>query len=518
MSRSHRPIRPHHRFHEFCASVCAVAAIALLCCMPTSARGDVISVDGLDALPGKLQLSAHGPQLLDAGFGYLDLRRSEPCLTQVQRAAMLDRVEANIRALTAEGKLSPGDPQKIVLFDWPLAPAETYPEYDYHAISNFIDRDSRAPGAVLDYNCGARSYDLDNGYNHLGTDIFTWPFAWNLMDDDQVHVVAGEGGIIVDKVDGNYDRSCGIGGGTWNAVVVRHADNSIVYYGHMKNGSTTTKPVGAWVNAGEYLGVVGSSGNSTEPHLHMEIYDAAHALVDPWNGPCNTAPSWWADQRPYYDSAINAVKTHHSPPSFQPCPEPAIINAADRFDPGDLVYFAAYYHDQLDEQVGNYRVLRPDGSVFASWNHSGIESHYAASYWYFSLNMPMVGPLGVWRFEVDFEGVTYGHDFMVSAKVAIGEEEPPTPRRSVLTSYPNPFNPSTTIRFELEQAGPTRLTIHDLAGRRVAVLVDEIRRSGPHTLVWDGRDDSSLALSSGVYFVRLQTQTRAWSRKIVLSK
>ena len=63
-----------------------------------------------------------------------------------------------------------------VLFDWPLKQASGVTDPGYYGISNFVDQDTAFPGKVLDYNCGTRSYDQSSGYNHQGTDIFTWPF------------------------------------------------------------------------------------------------------------------------------------------------------------------------------------------------------------------------------------------------------------------------------------------------------------------------------------------------------
>ena len=78
----------------------------------------------------------------------------------------------------------------------------------------------------------------------------------------------------------------------------------------LQNGSVTTKPIGALVEQGELLGVVASSGCSGGPHLHFEVYDDTDQLIDPYDGACNgTNPgeTWWASQRPYYDSAVNHV-------------------------------------------------------------------------------------------------------------------------------------------------------------------------------------------------------------------
>ena len=64
------------------------------------------------------------------------------------------------------------------------------------------------------------------GYNHQGTDFFTWPFFWFEMANEQVHIVAAAPGTIIGKNDGNADQSCSTSGGNWNAVYVRHADGS----------------------------------------------------------------------------------------------------------------------------------------------------------------------------------------------------------------------------------------------------------------------------------------------------
>ena len=126
---------------------------------------------------------------------------------------------------------------------------------------------------LQDWNCGDRTYDTNGGYNHQGIDIFTWPFSFNQMDNNHAIAVAAADGIIILKTNGNFDRSCTLNGNTWNAVYIQHSDGSQSWYGHLKNGSLTTKNVGDFIASGEYVGVVGSSGNSTGPHLHFEVYN-----------------------------------------------------------------------------------------------------------------------------------------------------------------------------------------------------------------------------------------------------
>ncbi|MGJ8663548.1 MAG: M23 family metallopeptidase [Marinicella sp.] len=294
------------------------------------------------------------------------------------------------------------------MYDFPLTTDQSYPSY--YGISNFVDLDLAAPDMLEDYNCGMRTYDLDSGYNHGGIDIFTWPYSWHKMDHDEVQIVAAEAGTITTKIDGNYDRSCSFDDPLntgWNAVYVTHADGSYAWYGHMKNGSLTTKSVGETVVVGEYLGVVGSSGNSTGPHLHFETHDFLNNVIEPYFGLCNatTADSWWRTQKPYYESKINQLMTHPNPPSFPTCP--ATVDTPDEsqfFEASDRVYLAAYYSDQLDGQLTSYEVLRPDDTVASSWTHASTFAHYAASYWYWYIDLSALPQNGRWIFRATYEG------------------------------------------------------------------------------------------------------------------
>lgn len=85
-------------------------------------------------------------------------------------------------------------------------------------------------------------------------------------------------------------------------------------------------------------------------------------------------------------------------------------------------------------------------------------------------------------------------------------------------SYPNPFNPSTTVRYFLPSPAFVSLAIFDAQGRLVRRLVDATVGVGIHEIRWDGRDSAGTEASSGVYFVRLAADGRLVSRKIVLLK
>ena len=95
------------------------------------------------------------------------------------------------------------------------------------------------------------------------------------------------------------------------------------------------------------------------------------------------------------------------------------------------------------------------------------------------------------------------------------EEEPsPEPASWVLRAAPNPFRFATTLRFALVSDGTTRVTVYDVAGRRVRNLHDGWLPSGRTEMMWDGRDDAGHAIASGVYFVGVRTNAGTMRSKI----
>lgn len=245
----------------------------------------------------------------------------EADLTEEQRLEIQAQLQISIANLQAQGKIAQqwsalSAPAQFILPVRGQGAAAN--DYGIHGISNYVDQNPSFPNQLLDYNCGARTYDTSTGYNHSGIDLFNFPFSWNKMDNNEVSAVAAAGGVIIGKSDGNFDRNCAMGSGTPNAIYLRHGDGTVTWYLHLKKNSLTTKNVGDSVSQGEFLGVVGSSGSSTGPHLHFETYDASNVLQDPYQGSCNTKNnfSYWIEQPAYRDSKINKLMTHSAPPVF----------------------------------------------------------------------------------------------------------------------------------------------------------------------------------------------------------
>ncbi len=94
----------------------------------------------------------------------------------------------------------------------------------------------------------------------------------------------------------------------------------------------------------------------------------------------------------------------------------------------------------------------------------------------------------------------------------------PRPGLHLDQSYPNPFTPSTTIRYTLPRRSHVRLAVYDVAGREVTVLEDGVLLGGPHQVSWNGTDESGTPLAAGMYFVRLDAGDDTRTSKVMLVK
>ncbi|MFO7655094.1 MAG: FlgD immunoglobulin-like domain containing protein [Candidatus Krumholzibacteriia bacterium] len=118
-----------------------------------------------------------------------------------------------------------------------------------------------------------------------------------------------------------------------------------------------------------------------------------------------------------------------------------------------------------------------------------------------------------------YEGSGIFYDNLAFYKVdQTGVPPSATVGASLRQNYPNPFNPSTRIDFVLDRPGVVTVSVLDLAGRRVATLVEGELVAGEHHVTWNGRTDSGRAVSAGQYRYVLRTGTGQTSRSMVLVK
>ena len=111
-------------------------------------------------------------------------------------------------------------------------------------------------------------------------------------------------------------------------------------------------------------------------------------------------------------------------------------------------------------------------------------------------------------------------DFFLDFYLDIEEEE----ISSIISDYelfqnhPNPFNPSTEIRFNLSRSTFVRLDVFNVVGEKVSNLVSGYMTAGHHTILWDGLCDNGQQAGSGIYFYRLSTTVFTDSKKMILLK
>jgi hypothetical protein len=102
-----------------------------------------------------------------------------------------------------------------------------------------------------------------------------------------------------------------------------------------------------------------------------------------------------------------------------------------------------------------------------------------------------------------------------------GDEDPDSQlpsRIELFSNYPNPFNPTTYIKFAIPQTQLTKLTVYNILGRKIKSLLNDMVQNGYHTISWDGTDDSGDQVSSGIYFYVLEAGDQKLVKKMIFNK
>ena len=186
-------------------------------------------------------------------------------------------------------------------------------------------------GTGKSFSCGSPGYR-----GHHGTDIVV-----SSVEQD-VHVLAAADGIVLWVQDGLQDhcpndsvRDCDekkktilplasleqatLGFNAGNYIIAEHKRNGARYltlYAHLRNGSIRANAKQN-VRRGDWIGNVGSSGNSLIPHLHFGVYkeeDGFYLPIDPWKGPCNkTSDGLWDYDPPYQEDSLSMELSENQP-------------------------------------------------------------------------------------------------------------------------------------------------------------------------------------------------------------
>lgn len=197
--------------------------------------------------------------------------------------------------------------------------------------------------------------------------------------------------------------------------------------------------------------------------------------------------------------------------------------------PGDGVNALAWRTESETNSLG-FRVwraiaeeegLRPALTAFATiadWTTNpellGRENSSAPTDYRYDDLEAVPGQLYCYRLEaIDLDGSSEFHE----SDLYVLSLERPT-EFSLEGNWPNPFNPSTTIRFSLPVSAPVELAVYNLQGQKVRTLVSGTLDWGRHAIVWDGTNDAGLQVASGSYFYRMHTQGFSEARKMLLLK
>jgi len=116
--------------------------------------------------------------------------------------------------------------------------------------------------------------------------------------------------------------------------------------------------------------------------------------------------------------------------------------------------------------------------------------------------------------------VFYVDNFSVHTDGGSSAEDPTAPmlQTELKGNYPNPFNPTTTIRYSVKEAGPVEIEIYNVKGQLVKHLMQEDKAAGEHTVIWNGNDENNQAVSTGVYFYKMNAGKYSSTRKMIMMK
>lgn len=187
----------------------------------------------------------------------------------------------------------------------------------------------------------------------------------------------------------------------------------------------------------------------------------------------------------------------------------AVINEFDCLEPAtESARVALKYPDYLDTEY-----------YAAIWNISETASQYTIRTMWFGFSFMYIrdaaapGPGdGMVRNRIMAAIVEWmGNDIEGN----ITHDETPAAYK-LAQNFPNPFNPSTTIMFDMRTKGNVSLKIYNVAGQLVRTLVNGVKNAGPHKLTWDGRNNSGVAVASGVYFYKMETKDFSQTKKMIM--
>lgn len=329
------------------------------------------------------------------------------------------------------------DPANLKLTHWPLDGTQGR---DW-IVNNYVDLDP-APSNTQDWmgRADGRALTYDG---HLGMDIDIPSFRE--MDDGSAIVRAAAPGKVVLIQQDREDRHTGCVNQDWNVITIRHDSGFNLTYGHIKKKSALVK-VGDVVSPGQALAVAGSSGCSTQPHIHFEVEDCACRPVE-------TMQSGMWSSPPAYDGpsgVMDVVLTKGAPTTPQikdPLPDVSVYKPTDELGVGLTM-------GGKDGDAAELQVLDPSNTQLrvGNWTVNGVSrfSHLHPSFHFTLEDRP-----GTWTLNVTVNG-----KLQATRHFKVGKDG----------------------------AGTTELTRHGVAAASYQALFDEVTKVGYRPVWLDGYD------------------------------
>ncbi|MHB9027747.1 MAG: M56 family metallopeptidase [Candidatus Latescibacterota bacterium] len=176
-------------------------------------------------------------------------------------------------------------------------------------------------------------------------------------------------------------------------------------------------------------------------------------------------------------------------------------NAARQYE--TCINFRAF--NLCDRRTYDVMVFSDDSAGIGSWSPTGRQFCYTRTQGVFQ------DGYNIQRSTIHIE------NFMLGSASKKAEAAKPLEFKLV-GNFPNPFNPSTTIRFTIPSAGPAELIIFNMMGQKIRELVSGPLEAGEHSIVWNGRDRQHRPVSSGTYVARLRMEGKVETRRMTLVK
>ncbi|UCF05806.1 MAG: T9SS type A sorting domain-containing protein [bacterium] len=234
-----------------------------------------------------------------------------------------------------------------------------------------------------------------------------------------------------------------------------------------------------------------AGGTQTTPFVASPLADSATVA--------------WADSRPIGSSAFN---TYVAMVQNGPCECVSTILKSHACDLRGTSVELRWLLSQAGREM-RFSVSRAEGinDTFLPIANPGITRDGLS----FTFNDPHLVPSRTYRYRVDVEDEKGGRILFETQPVSI-----PSMPLALFQNEPNPFNPSTTIRYLLPGRAPVALEIFGVSGRLITNLVNETQEPGSYTIHWNGTDSGGRTVASGLYFYRLRAGKEIASRKMLL--